>query len=226
MILTVHQPAYLPWLGYLARIAVSDIFIFLDTVQFEKNSYINRNQIKTPTGPQWLTVPVYVRGHLGKPMTEIEIDNHQDWRKKHLRSIEYNYRRAPRFGENFPKLFTLFKNQHIGLADLCFDQLHFWLRELKIETPILRASQLPVTGQKSDLILALCQHVEASIYLSGPMGKDYLQEDDFIASDIRLVYHDYVHPIYPQLHGRFLPAMSIIDYWMNNSDFQSIWSYS
>lgn len=215
MIVSIHQPAYLPWLGYLARIAASDVFVFLDTVQFEKNSYTNRNRIKTANGPIWLTVPVRQQGHIGKPLSALEIDTSQDWRKKHLASIANNYRRAPAFATRFPALQALYEPAYAHLADLCFDQLLFWLARLGIRTPVVRASSLPVQGQKSDLVLALCRHMGADTYLSGPMGRDYLCEPDFAAAGVAVQYQDFQHPVYPQLYGEFAPAMAVVDYWMN-----------
>ncbi len=214
----IHQPAYLPWLGYFDRIAASDLFIFLDTVQFEKNSFTNRNRIKTPQGPQWLTVPVLAQGHLAKTLAEIEIDNRQDWKRKHLRSIEQNYRRAPFFAERFDRLAQTYVPAHHFLAEFCFDQLVFWLHELKIPTPVMRASAMGVEGVKSDLVLALCRAVGATAYLSGALGRDYLREADFAAAGIALRYQDFSHPAYPQLYGPFLPALSVVDFWMNSAD--------
>lgn len=220
MIVSIHQPAYLPWLGYLARIAASDVFVFLDTVQFEKNSFTNRNRVKTANGPVWLTVPVLQSGHTQKKLFEIEIDPNQPWRKKHLRSIEMSYSKAPCFKERFPKLLDLYNDSEQYLADLCFKQLAFWLDELDIRTRIVRASDLPVTGTKSNLVLALCQHFGASQYISGPLGRGYLDEGAFAAASIELVYQEFQHPVYPQLHGPFLPAMAVVDYWLNNPSFE------
>jgi hypothetical protein len=215
MIVAIHQPAYLPWLGYFDRIAASDLFIFLDTVQFERNSFSNRNRIKTASGPIWLTVPVRLRGHMEKIFNQIEIDNTQGWRKKHLRAIEQNYHRAPMFSKNFERLVAIYPQQPSLLSELCYNQLKFWLSELEITTRVVRASELPVKGSKSDLILALCKHVGAKTYLSGPLGRGYLQEDQLLAANVAVHYHDYVQPEYPQLFGDFAPAMSIVDYWMN-----------
>lgn len=219
MILSIHQPAYLPWLGYLDRIARSDCFVFLDTVQFEKNSFTNRNRIKTVTGPLWLTVPVKQQGHLEKKLTEIEIDNSQNWKTKHLRSIEHSYRRAPNFSSRYEKLASCFIETEILLADLCFKQLLFWLKEFNIHTPVVRASDLQVNGQKSDLVLAICQHLGAKRYLSGPQGHDYLDVASFEENGIDVSFHEFIHPVYPQLHGDFLLAMSVVDYWMNADNY-------
>ncbi len=218
MIVSIHQPAYLPWLGYFDRIAKSDIFIFLDTVQFERNSFTNRNRIKTANGPIWLTVPVLLRGHLAKKLSEIEIDERQDWRGKHLRSIEQNYRRAAGFADRFDRLKAQYDLVASGLADFCFAQLKFWLRELAIGTRIVRASEQAVTGSKSELVLSLCRNAGATTYLSGPLGRGYLDEGQFKAAGISVRYHDFQHPIYPQLYGEFIPAMAIVDYWMNCPD--------
>jgi hypothetical protein len=218
MVVTIHQPAYLPWLGYFDRIARSDLFIFLDNVQFERNSFTNRNLIKTADGAIWLTVPVHLQDHLNKAITEIEIDEHHDWRRKHLRAIEQNYRRAPCFFGNYEKLAAAYASKESRLSELCFTQLKFWLAELKIATRLVRASELPVQERKSDLVLALCKHFGASTYLSGPIGREYLQEQQFAAAGIEVRYHDYEHPRYKQLYGDFVPAMGVVDYWMNCAD--------
>ena len=92
MMLSAHQPAYLPWLGYLDKIASADVFVFLDDVQFEKNSFINRNRIKTSQGAQWLTVPVRMKGHMYATLLNTSMDDSQPWRRKHLAAVALNYR--------------------------------------------------------------------------------------------------------------------------------------
>ena len=101
MILSAHQPAYLPWLGYFHKLAVSDGFIILDNVQFEKNSYINRNKIKTPSGESWLTIPVKMREHLNKSINEMEFADFK-WQKKHFNSIIMNYKKSLNYNETLP----------------------------------------------------------------------------------------------------------------------------
>lgn len=211
----IHQPAYLPWLGYLDRIRRSDVFVFLDTVQFEKNSFTNRNRIKTASGPAWLTVPVFGQGHTHSTLQHLRVDDSQAWAKKHLRSIELNYRRAPHFDGQFPRLAALYEDRHEGLADLCFRQLQFWLQEFCIATRVVRSSQLAVTERKERLVLGLCKALAAERYLSGPLGRDYLDPAAFQQEGIALEYHAFAHPVYPQLFGDFVPAMGIVDYWMN-----------
>lgn len=214
--LSAHQPAYLPWLGYFEKIARSDVFVYLDTVQFEKNSFINRNRIKSTQGPLWLTIPVRQKGHMSSTLQTLQIDEAQPWRDKHLKSIALNYRKAPGFAEKFAKLEQVYDRTAPTLAEFCWRQLQFWLNELEITTPVLRASQLPVMGKKSELILNLCLQQRADAYLSGKLGRDYLDEAAFAAHRIGVSYQDYQSPCYPQLHGEFVPALGVVDLWMNS----------
>ncbi|MNE05752.1 WbqC-like protein family protein [compost metagenome] len=215
MIISIHQPAYLPWLGYIERIKKSDLFIFLDTVQFEKNSFTNRNLIKGANGPYWLTIPVKKKGHLNKSLLDTEIVRDVDWRKSHLMSIKSSYSKSVEFHDKYAKISKLYNNDETLLADLCFNHLLFWLDELQIKTKIVRSSSLSISSRKSDLILDICQEVGATTYLSGPMGKNYLEENNFISNGIKLDY-DYFEPTpYPQLFGSFIPFMGIVDYWFN-----------
>jgi hypothetical protein len=215
MRLAAHQPAYLPWLGYLDKIASVDVFVYLDTVQFEKNSYTNRNRIKTPQGVQWLTVPVRQKGHITQTLEQTEIDETKPWRSKNLKSVAMSYARAGHFRECFEKLEALHAEQDGLLAGLCWKQLRFWLEEFAIATEIVRASELPVSGRKSGLILELCRHFGVDYYLSGSLGRDYLQADEFAAAGVHIAFQDYVSPVYPQLWGEFVPNLSVVDYWMN-----------
>lgn len=222
MILSAHQPAYLPWLGYLDKIARSDIFVYLDTVQFEKNSFINRNRIKTAQGTLWLTIPVKTKGHTGSTLLSTAIDDTQTWRLKHIKSIESNYRKAVRFNECFPKIEKLINLQKNNLSDFCFNHLEFWCEELGINTKIVRSSSLPPLGAKSDLIFDLCAHFGANHYLSGALGREYLDEDRFQKAGIAIEYQNFKSPIYPQLWGEFAPNLSVLDWWMSGTTLSSL----
>jgi hypothetical protein len=219
MILSAHQPAYLPWLGYFHKIAQADVFVYLDSVQYEKNSYINRNQIKTPQGASWLTIPVKTKGHMGGSLRTTNIDDSQPWRSKHLKSIEMNYRKASRFDLCFPKIQALLTMPETNLAEYCLHQLRFWLGELGISnTRIARSSDLPIASSKSDLVLDLCRHFGAQRYLSGALGRDYLVEANFSKAGIAIDYQSFKSPVYPQLWGEFIPNLGVLDWWMNMSE--------
>lgn len=216
MVVTVHQPTYLPWLGYFDKINRSDVYVFLDTVQFEKNSFTNRNKIKSPQGAIWLTVPLKTKGHMSNTIKDIKIDNSQSWQKKHLNSISINYRKSPYFNCLYPKLEQLYSASYEIFTDLAFSHLMFWLAELGIGTKVVKASRLSIESNKSALVLDLCTKFKASCYISGALGRNYLDENAFRKKSIRIEYQDYVHPKYPQLYGTFLPSLAIVDFWMNS----------
>jgi hypothetical protein len=224
MILTAHQPAYLPWLGYFDKLHACDVFVYLDTVQFEKNSFTNRNKIKTPQGELWLSVPVKAKGHTSGSLATLEIENKENWRKKHLGSIHGSYKKAKRFNELYPKIEALYATDYALLSDLCWDHLRFWMGELGLERKLVKSSETPVRTTKSQLVLDLCLHFGADTYISGALGRGYLDEAAFQAAGIKVVYQDYKQPTYPQLWGDFLPYMSILDYLCNGGEPQTIWA--
>ena len=217
-IIAIHQPSYLPWLGYFEKIAQSDIYVFLDSVQLEKNSYSYsyRNKIKTPQGSAWLTIPLKMKGHSSKVINDVFIDNSQNWKSKHLKSIFYNYKKSPFFDELYPKLEILYKEEYNLFSELAYNHLLFWLDELKISTKVVKSSELYIDSKKSDLILDICKFFKADKYISGALGKDYLDEDKFNKSNILIEYQNYQPKIYPQLHGDFLTHLGIVDFWMNS----------
>jgi len=222
MIISIHQPAYLPWLGYFDKINRSDIFIYLDTVQLEKNSYTCRNKIKTPQGSTWLTIPLITKGHTANSIGDIRIDNSQNWKKKHLKNIFLNYKKSKFFDELYPKIELLFEEDFDLFSDLAYRHLVFWLDEFNIQTKIVKSSTLDIETKKSDLILDLCSFFNASKYLSGTLGKAYLNEGSFDQHGIQIEYQNYSHPVYQQLNGEFLPNMGIVDFWMNTHDVELI----
>lgn len=216
MIVSIHQPAYLPWLGYFHKIYLSDTFAFFDSTQFEKNSFINRNKIKTPHGEAWLTVPVSLRGYLGKKITEIEIAN-QIWQKKHWKSIELNYKKSKYWNEYSQQLKKIYENKYSYISDLCYDQLLLFLDLLSIKTKIIKSSELKLyNSKKENLILDICRDLKANLYISGSQGRDYINNDNFNKSGIKLYFQSYNHPVYEQLWSDFSPAMSIIDLLFNH----------
>lgn len=215
MILSAHQPAYMPWLGYLHKIALCDRFVILDNVQFEKNSFINRNQIKSPNGPIWLTIPVLLTGHTRLTVQDIKIDNSTDWRNKHWKSILFNYKKAPFFGKYSDYFEQLYKKDWIKLVDIIDDQLKFFLNTLNIKTPVLYQSKLQIKSKKQELIVDLCRKTGSDIFVFGALGKDYAQKEIFDKNHIKIYFQEYQHPIYSQLRGDFLPNLSALDLIFN-----------
>jgi len=216
MIVSINQPAYLPWLGYFHRIAVSDAHIVLDHVQFEKNSFVNRNKIRTPEGWCWLTVPVKTSGKFGElPINEIEIANETKWALKHWQSLRLNYAKAPFFGQHSAFFENIYARPWHKLADLAGEITAYLLNAFGINTKIYFSSQMKASGKKDELVLNLCRELGATAYLSGPLGRDYLREDLFGNHGIKVRYDDYQHPTYPQLYSGFEPYMSALDLLFN-----------
>jgi len=216
-IVSIHQPAYLPWLGYFDRIEQSDIFVFLDTVQFQKNSFQNRNKILTAQGPVWLTVPITSRGHMSGTLQEMEISRPNPWQRKHLASIKQSYGKAPYFDPIMSELNRFYETDQDRLCDLCWDMLQTQLTLFGITKEIIRSSALDgVSGNKSGLILDICQTVGATKYISGPLGDGYLDRSEFEDASIEVAFHDFSHPEYTQQHEPFQPAMASIDFLFNH----------
>jgi hypothetical protein len=217
MIVSINQPAYIPWLGYFQRIAVSDVHIVLDHVQFEKNSFTNRNKIKTPDGWSWLTVPVKTKNKFGKlPINLVEIDNSTNWRMKHWLTIFHSYSKAPYFHEHSSFFESVYQHEWQYLSDLCGEINNYLLNALRIDTSLLFSSQMVSEGVKDELVLNLCQKVGANTYLSGILGQNYIRKELFEIEGIKVVYQNYHHPDYPQCRGKtFEPHMSIVDLLFN-----------
>jgi len=216
MILTAQQPVYLPWLGLFHKIALSDKFCFFDNIQYQVRDWNNRNKIKFANGQSgWITVPVHNRGHREKSYLDLEINNDIPWQRKHWKSIEMNYRNAPyfKFYENDLKKF--YDKEWKFLVDLNFEMLLFFLEKLGIKVPVVRMKDFGFKGEKSDLVLDMCVQLGADVYIFGKLGKDYADRESFSKQQIKVLFQDYNHPEYQQLHGNFVSHLSIVDLLMN-----------
>jgi len=213
----IHQPQYLPWLGHFAKLAAADCWIFLDTVQYEKNGWQNRNRIKTPRGAQWLTVPVQAR--LGTLIREVVIDPVQPWGRKHAEALRANYARAPYFARYFPELERLLARPWRLLADLNVEATRFLSEALGLSRRMVRASDLAAApADPTARLLELCRAVGGDTYLAGQDGARYMALDQFRASGVAVWAQEYEHPTYAQLHGDFLPFLSVVDLLLNHGE--------
>ena len=216
MIVSIHQPGYLPWYGLFHRLALSDLHIFFDSAQFEKNGFNNRVKVKTSQGGQWLTVPVLMKGRFGQsPISQTQINNNVNWRDSHWKTLLYNYSRAPYFKANSEFFRDLFSKEWLRLGDLNMYAVEQISAMLGIRCRFIKASQLNASGQKAELVLNLCKAAGASTYVSGINGRDYLNYADFKAAGIELRYQAFREPGYRQLHGEFAAFMSIADLLFN-----------
>lgn len=214
MIVSMHQPAYLPWLGYLHRLALSDVHITLDHVQFEKNSFINRNRVRgAGVEAVWLTVPVRTTGdYRRRPLHEIEIDNTRHWRRKHWETIRQSYCRTPFFDAHARFFASIYEREWRYLVDLCQSITTYLLDAFDIGVSRRSSRTMRPRCVKSALVLELCQVCQADTYLSGVLGRDYLDETEFAEAGIDVRYQDYRHPVYTQTaRPAFMSHLSAID---------------
>jgi hypothetical protein len=216
--IAIAQPTYLPWLGYFDLLDQVDKFVLLDTVQFEKQSWQQRNRIKTPTGLLWLTIPVVFRGRLGQRIVDVEIRDPDFWRG-HLRAVELNYRRAPYFDKYYPDLSDLLQVgcRGLRLAEMTVALLRWLSESLGIFTPIVRSSDLIVAGKRTHLLGEICSSLGATTYFSPVGSAEYLLNELPILTSrgVDVVFHRYEHPFYRQLFPPFQPQASVIDLLFN-----------
>lgn len=216
MILTAHQPLFLPYLGHFAKIASSDVFVFLDTLSYSKLGFYSRNKIRTNDGWMWLVVPVLTHGHHNDPLNQMKIDNSKNWRRKHLKAIELAYSKAPYFELYHDFFKETYSMEWEFLTELNEHFIRYFLKILKINVKFIKSSSLPeLEGEKSSLLLDLCKKLNADVFIFGKTGKKYAKTEDFKSSEIKVVFQEYKHPEYFQIHGDFIPYMSIIDLLFN-----------
>lgn len=224
LVMAMHQANYIPWLGYFYKIAKADVFVYLDVVQYPRGqSFAARNRIKTPNGVTFLTIPVSMpKGRQGKVLyNEIRFAD-KKWAVKHLKTLQMNYKKAPFFAEVMAIIEKAF-DQCNNLLDLNVRLIEDFCDYLQISTRrVFLSDLLTEFGQKTDLIIDICQALGANVYLSGTGGgKEYNDEQKLKQHGISLVYSDFKHPVYQQLWGEFVPNLSIVDLLFNHGAKQS-----
>lgn len=212
MIVSAHQPAYLPWLGLFDKIARSDAFCILDTAQFSSGDFINRNRIKSPRGAIWLTVPVHAQNRV--PICGVRIRD-DGWRRKHVAALAHCYLKAPFYDRYAPEIADVLERPHSSLNELTARLLRVLLRQLGIGTLLVFASDHDFAGKKSDYLLDMCRGLGATSYISGARGRNYLDAEAFSAAGIGVEFQNYRHPVYPQRFGAFVPNLSVLDLLFN-----------
>ncbi len=209
-IVSIHQPNFIPWLGFFDKIAKSDILVIYDTCAVGKNSVFNRNKVKTPQGPIWLTVPTHAT--LAQPINEIEIDNSSSWQEKHLKTLFFNYKKAKFYDEIYPEIEKIYSRSHQLLNDLNMDFINFLTKQLKIKKEIVFASGLKVSGSQNEALIDMVKKVHGDVYLSGDGSHDYLDTKLFEDKGIEVIWQNYEAGKYHQLWGDFIPNLSVVDY--------------
>ncbi|MBI2552443.1 WbqC family protein [Candidatus Uhrbacteria bacterium] len=214
MILTAHQPTYLPWLAFFHKIALSDAFCSFDIAQYRRRGF-NRNTIKTAQGTCFLTVPLLTHGYREKQLWQMEIDNSTDWRSKHFRSLMVSYKHAP-FWSSYADFFEdVYKRDWKYFSELTDYILLWFLKELDIKVRYSKASEMHFEGKGSELVLDMCKKLGADAYIFGAFGKRYVKTKDFKGAGVQPYFQDYHYPKYPQQWGEFVSKLSIVDLLFN-----------
>jgi hypothetical protein len=214
LIVTVHQPQYLPWLGYFDKMRRADVFCYLDNVQYKKNDWQNRNRIKTARGWQWLTVPVHYR--YPQKICEVTINNTVKWKNKHRQALISNYNRAPFFKEFFELLEPVYLKDWELLCELNMHLIEQLRAVLKLDQqPTVKASDFDLSEEPTDRLIDICQALKADTYLAGQDGVNYMNMERFEQRGIRVIVQDFKHPVYPQAFEGFQSHMSVVDLLFN-----------
>ena len=193
----------------------ADVFVYYDDVQYDKHGWRNRNRVKSPNGPQWLTVPVRHHG-LGQPrIIDAAIDSGTPWARKHVGTLKQLYAKAPFTRRYLPELEELLMRPWTRLVDLDMAVVALLARWLGLAPDIHRSSELGIAGEQSERLLRLCEHFGATRYLSGSAARDYLDVELFTGRDVDVAWQDYRHPEYAQQYGDFVPYLSTIDLLLN-----------
>jgi hypothetical protein len=214
----IMQPSYLPWLGFFDLMKESDVFVFYDNVQFEKQSWQQRNRIRFAEGELMLTVPVHYDKGIQRKISEVRIDHTKKPLDKHLASIYHSYSKSPNFKTVYSGLQELYGQKPDLLLDLNISLIKWGVAQLGITAPqCIMASDLSPEGTRVEALADICRKVGADNYLS-PVGSSvYIEENNiFEKNGITLRYQKFVHPVYPQIHpGNFISHMAFIDYLFN-----------
>ena len=213
-VVAIHQPQYLPWLGYFDKIYRCDVFCLLDTVQYKKNEFQNRNRIKTADGWQWLTVPVTYR--FPQRIEEVGVNQTVDWQRKHLQALKTNYSKAPFFETYCGRFEELYQQSYEFLVQVNVACIELLMKLLGLERKLVLASSLQVETEDPTLrLVEICRKLGGDFYLSGRDGANYMDIDMFAGHQIDILFQDFQHPQYPQCFGTFEPNMSVVDLLFN-----------
>lgn len=211
----IHQPDFAPYLGYFHRLLRCDVFVVLDHVQYSKGGWHNRDKIKSADGERWLTIPVSLKGKSFSPINRVAINNDTDWRRAHLAQLENCYGEAPFFDELSPSLQKLYAEETDSLLEFNMRVLRWLLEVFAIEVETVYSSSLSPQGKSNEMLVDILGKVGAGTYLSGVGARGYFREEPFRDAGIRVAWQEFVHPVYRQLHGNFIPFLSSFDLLFN-----------
>jgi hypothetical protein len=216
MIVTTHQPIFLPWPGFFYKALCADAMVLLDTVQFPLGrSWMTRNRLKSDQGELWLRVPVWKTGKGKQRICDVEICADSNWQRKHLYSIREQYTHAPYLDDYLPTLEAIYARCHRHLVDLNLELIRLLWDALGLQSRLILQSDLGVSGTGTELLVSICRSLDADTYITLPFVEKHLDPAQFRASGITLRFARFRPPIYPQLCGAFRYNLSALDLLYN-----------
>lgn len=213
MIVSIHQPDYIPYIGYFYKISKCDTFVFLDDAQFSNDNMHHWNRIKTPQGECRLKIPVDYA--FGDSITQVRTKDELKWKEKHLKTIEMNYKKAKYFNDFFPEFREVLSDNYSSLAEQNIVMNKFICQKLGIAPVFKRTSEMELNSFKEERVIDICVALNGKEYISGNGAKAYQVPEHFESRGVKLTYTKYQPFEYQQLWKEFIPNLSIIDYIMN-----------
>lgn len=217
MTVVIHQPDFLPWIGFFHRLLKADLYVALDHAQFvsgTSRSWTHRDRVKTPTGPRWLSLSVR-KAPLGTPIRDTLLAPDGAWREANLNLLRESYRAAPYFSDIFPRIEALYGVRHQRLVEMTLASIDLLAELLDVRIERKLSSNLDPCGSSNEMLVDLLLKCRAERYLSGQGARAYFDPAPYARAGIQVEWQDFAHPVYPQLHGEFVPMLSAIDMLFN-----------
>ena len=212
-VVVIHQPDFLPYLGFFHRFLHADVFVVLDDVQFIRRGWHHRDKIKTMQGDSWITIGLMKSSQDTKINNIMLSDN--DWKEKHLNLFRQNYKKSEYFNEVFFYLEDLYSHNFKKMIDFNLASIDMLMKLFDIRIQIELSSRYDIATKANNLLVDLLKNTDATHYLSGVGAKDYFKNKPFDEENIKVIWQEFTHPVYPQLYGKFIPYLSSIDLLFN-----------
>lgn len=213
----IHQPNYLPYLGFFNKIKNSDIYVLYDVAQYVKDRWDNRNRIRTKEGYMYLTIPLLDKDSFLKRFYEVKLPPNNKWQKKHWKAIQANYAKAKYFDSYSDFFKKHYSSRWENLADFNEAIIRYLMKEFSLNVEVINTTdlKLDLSPKSSDLLIEILENVNATSYLSGPSGEKYMDAERFKSSGIKIEFQKFTHPVYKQRYDGFIPNLSAIDLLFN-----------
>ena len=218
MRLAAHPPCFMPSILFFYKMCRADLFVLMDDLQFTTHNFINRTKIKIAAGVDWLTIPVRTKGKGKQLINQVLIENTQNWRKKHLKTLLVNYRYAAYFEQYFEYFEQIYVKEWTNLIDLNLGMIEFLKKTLNITTKCVLSSDLNLKGQADIRLIDMMLKLDCSNFYVEETYRKILNEDAFYELNLTLEYLSFEDSVYHQLFGCFVSGLSTIDLLFNEGD--------